>query len=76
MCAICSGYRGKKKAKILLAAGLIINITHCVSFLLHNKMKRRALSTLGEAKQDVIGLCPQVYKGTILSQTNTDPQPG
>lgn len=40
------------------------------SFLLHSKLKRRAckrerdtiLSTLSEAKQDVIGLCPQVYK--------------
>lgn len=40
------------------------------SFLLHSKTKRRAckrerdiiLSTLSEAKQDVIELCPQVYK--------------
>lgn len=33
-------------------------------------------STLGEAKQDVTGLCPQGYKEVILSQTKTYPQPG
>ena len=33
-------------------------------------------STLGKAKLDVSGLCTQVYKDTVLSQTNADLQSG
>lgn len=63
------------KGQKLLAAQLI-NTLHCVFSPSSQQSEKESLqkgrdpilSILGEAKQDVIGLCPQVYKETILSQ--------